>query len=58
MRQENVSECEKKEVKTLQKTRQSISSELEMSISDSETAWKTDQEKLDKPVFITIEWER
>ena len=39
---------QKQEVKILQKTRQSISSELDMSILNSESAWKTDQEELKK----------
>ena len=37
---------QKKKVKTLQKAKQAISSELQMPILDSETVWKADQEEL------------
>ena len=39
---------QKKEVKALQKAKQAIPPELQVSISDPETVWKTDQEKSKK----------
>ena len=39
---------QKKQVKTLQKIKHSISSVLQISILNSEIAWKTDQEELKK----------
>ena len=46
---------QKKTVKTLQKTKQAIPSELQMPISDSETVWKTDQEEL-KKLFLSSQF--
>ena len=46
LKQEDLSEREKKKIKALQKTKQPISSELQMPILDPEIAWKADQEQL------------
>ena len=43
---------QKKEVKALQKTKQTIPPELQMPIPDSEAVWKADQEKL-KKLFLS-----
>ncbi len=44
----------KKKVKTLQKAKQSVSFELQTSIPDSETVWKTDQEELKKQLSLQL----
>ena len=46
---------QKKKVKALQKTKQTISSELQMSISDSEIVWKINQKK-SKKLFLSSQF--
>lgn len=45
---------QKKEVKTLQRAKQSISLKLEIPIPDPETVWKTDQEELKKQFLLQL----